>query len=229
MKKIISIFLLLSFANFSSALAFNNALIDEFAQKTLDKNLKIKIEKQETIEDTFAIKTLNPNLQIKKAQYIPIVDEFAIKTLDKNIPFEKISPRAIDDKLVQKAKISPIQKRSTRNLSEGENINFRLLEDILVDGKHYKSGSIIKGRIETVAPNQAMGTPASLIVGNFALADNVKLDGQISQTGANRTIWLYPTVLTMNIFCGLGILFMPIRGGHAKLRPSKIYEIDIRN
>ena len=79
------------------------------------------------------------------------------------------------------------------------------------------------------AYSREKGTPASLIVGNFALTDNVKLDGQISQTGANRTIWLYPTVLTMNIFCGLGILFMPIRGGHAKLRPSKVYEIDIRN
>ena len=77
--------------------------------------------------------------------------------------------------------------------------------------------------------NEAMGTPASLIVENFILANNVKLDGIISQTGANRTIWLYPTVLTMNVFCGLGIFFMPIRGGHAKLKPSRVYEIDIRN
>lgn len=229
MKKIICILICINILNLNCALAFSDALFDDFANNTIDKNLKVKIEKQEPITDSFAEQTLNKNLKITNKQMPPIVDNFVYENLDRNIKFEKIVPKPISDELVKKAKLSPCKYLTTRKLYEGQKVKFELKEDTTIKGVAYKKGTIIEARIENVSKNGAFGVPAELIIDNFILTNNVKLDGQISKRGANRSIWIYPTSTILNAFFGFGLLLLPIRGGHAKLKPNKIYEIDISN
>ena len=114
-----------------------------------------------------------------------------------------------------------------RKLYEGEYIDFVLVEDAKIENKTYQKGTIIKARVETLSKNGAYGVPADLVIGSFTMPDNVVLNGQITKQGANRSLWVYPTgyLLTPILFIGLPIF--AIRGGHVKLRPSKVYEIDI--
>ena len=229
MKKLISFLICINILNINCAFAFSNALVDEFANQTIDKNLKIKFEKQEPIEDIFAKQTLNPNLKITYPCFKPIYDNFAHENLNRNVKLEKIIPKPITDALTQKAKISPSKVLTTRKLHEGQIVEFKLKQDLKINEKIYPANSIIKARIENISKNEAFGVPSELIIDNFILADNVKLDGQISKCGANRAIWIYPTSTILYPFFGIDLLLLPIRGGHAKLKPSKIYEIEINN
>ena len=42
-----------------------------------------------------------------------------------------------------------------------------------------------------------------------------------------ENIWVYPTGYILMPFFFIGLLIFPIRGGHAKLKPEKVYDIEI--
>lgn len=239
MKKLISGFI--CFNLFAIQNAFTQTLFkDELAEK-LDKNLKIEYKKQPIIEDDFALKTLNQNLKIKKAQLNPIEDNLA-KNLDSTLKINKTHKSPIEDILVlklkgektnfkiegDKIKIAPLNYYTTkRNLHEGDWVDFILAQDVNFAKMTYKKGTIIKARIETLSQNGAYGVPADLVVGNFTLPNNYILNGTITKQGANRAIWVYPTGYILSFFFFVGLPIFAIRGGHAKLHPEKVYEIEI--
>ena len=239
MKKLISGFICFNLFAIQSAFA-QTLFKDELAEK-LDKNLKIEYKKQPIIEDDFALKTLNQNLKVKKVLQSPIEDNLA-KNLKPTLKINKTPKTPIEDILVlklkgedvgskfeeSKIKIAPLNLYTTkRNLHEGDWIDFILAQDIKFKKTMYKKGTIIKARVETLSQNSAYGVPADLIIGNFTLPNKYVLNGTITKQGANRAIWVYPTGYILSFFFFVGLPIFAIRGGHAKLHPEKVYEIEI--
>jgi hypothetical protein len=246
MKKIFSSLICLGLlsSNFAFAQLFEDSLASQ-----LDKNLKIKKQEKTIIEDDFVLRTLPNDLSIKKVENQQIVDEFALKNLNQNLKIQKVKLETIEDSLASKIdknkvkkvalnkapinfaegtiKVYPKKYYTTRTkLFEGDYIDFVLAQDVKLNNVLYKKGTNVKARVETLSQNGAYGVPADLIVGSFTLGDNV-LGGQISKKGANRSLWVYPTSYVLMPMFFMGLLILPIRGGHAKLYPNKIYEIDI--
>lgn len=246
MKKLFSSFLLFNmlFFNCSFVCAIEDNLVE-----LLDKNLKIQKAKQEPIIDDFVLKTLEPNLKIKKQNKIIITDNL-VNNLDKNLKIQKEIQRPVVDNLVfnldknstkplnkaevnvkydgDKIKVAPLKYYTTRkDLFEGKIIDFILVQDTKINNKLYKKGTTIKARVETLSQNGAYGVPADLVVGNFTLPDNLTLHGDITKQGANRSLWVYPTGYILTPFFLIGLLIFPIRGGHVKLKPEKVYDIEI--
>ena len=194
-----------------------------------------------SITDDFAVKTLKENQTVKDYSYKPIYDDFAEKNENKNssrkikVEYNEILPdmpeneinrvKNIDYNNIKPVKIQ-IKKYYTTGskLQEGDCLEFKTAAQAVINNKTYPKGTTVKARIETISPNESMGVPADLVVGSFSIEDN-RLIGEISKTGANRTLWVYPLSYGTLAFFGIGLLFMPIRGGHAKIRPSQVYTI----
>lgn len=245
MKKIVSVFLCLN--TLSSNFILAQVLEDNLA-KQLNQNLKIEKIKYQKIEDEFIPKTLNTDLKAQKGN-VQLFNDELLQYLDKDLKIQKHKQESIKDPLVEKIdkikistknkqildlnfdgvkiKVSPQKYHTTRKkLYEGAYIDFILVEDAKIKNKIYKKGELIKARVETLSLNGARGIPADLVVGNFTL-DNLILNGQIECRGANRALWVYPLGCTLTCFLFIGLPIFAIRGGHAKLKPSKVYEIEI--
>ena len=246
MKRIFCVFLLINFLFANST--FASVVVDELVN-SLDKKLKIEYVETEKIEDEFALNYINQNLKIKKNKNTYFKDEL-VENLPKDLKIQKQKQNAITDNLVNyinkttvsavvkneidfnleqgKIKVSPIKRYTTRTgLYEGESIDFVLVQDVKIKDKLYKKGELIRARVETVSKNMAYGVPADLVISNFVLPDKILLSGQIERQGANRALWVYPTGYILMPFFLLGAFIFPIRGGHAKLYPSKTYEVEI--
>lgn len=120
------------------------------------------------------------------------------------------------------------QLKSTRQISEGSTIPFITEHDFEINGKNYKRGTIIMGRVETISASDKMGTPESIKISNFYIPDaqEIELYGSISKAGANRSIWVYPLYQAGNIlFYVAGFVFVPIHGGRAKLSTSESFTV----
>lgn len=240
MKKFLSILLCLSFINMLGIPAFAE-ITDVFVEKTLSKNLKIKAVKQNEITDSFVEQTLDKNLQVKKVTPKLVEDSFAEKNTNKNyqnnkiIELNEMIPELKDGKPIRKVvflldkdgmQAVPVRIKkyyTTRSkLQEGDSLEFETTQDVIINKKLYPINTTVTGRIETISKNAAMGRPAYLHVDNFKI-DNIPLYGDISKDGANRTIWVLPTVLIIGCVFFIGVLAMPIRGGHAKITRHKIY------
>ncbi len=226
MKKFFALILILNF--FSLNLFAAEDLVSDHLVDLLDKNLKINKTEPSKISDDFASKTLNPNLKIEKQAPI-VYQDSVVEKMSKNFTYstgdkkQKFDFENLDEKVV---KISPQKYYTTRkNLNEGELLNFVLVQDVTIKNKLYKKGTPVLARVENLSANSAYGVPADLVIDNFVLAPDVKLNGQIEKKGANRTLWLYPTSVVLLPFFGAGLLLLPIRGGHAKLKPKHIYEL----
>lgn len=199
---------------------------DEFVLNTLSPDLKINNVKQNTIVDEFALKSLNPNLQIKKANYVPLSDNLANR-LDKNLVVKNNKEnKKIYSASTDVIKISPVKNYTTRNSALGDSVNFVLMSDTKINNTLYKKGYPISAKVENISQNGAYGVPSDVVIGNFKIENQI-LDGNITKQGANRSIWVYPTAYMLLPFFGMGLFVLPIRGGHAKLYSSKVYEIDI--
>ncbi len=245
MKKVFAFFILLNYLLSGVSFAVEDELL-----RYLDKNLKVKENKYIPVKDSFVEDTLNENLKIKKQAKNLIVDDFAEKTLAKDLKINKKPQEIISDSLVLNIdknatvkksdfvskisgenlyiKVTPRYYYTTRKgLKEGQRIDFVLADDFKFKNIVYKKGTPIKARVENINQNGIYGLPSEVVVGNFMLAENVKLEGELSKRGANRSVWVYPTVYTLCAFFGLGVLFIPIRGGHAKLKPNKIYQFEV--
>ncbi len=215
---------------------------DDFVEKTLSKKQKIAPAQQPIIKDTFVEQTIGTNLKLKPVKKVIITDSFAQNNKNKN-QYTKPKVDFSEQKIVNTQKITqpkiaivnsenstPIKIRIKKYIStkhkidEGDFIEFETLSDVKIKNKIYKAGTTVKARIETISYNKTWGVPSDLIVGNFLL-DEEKLTGEISKTGANRSLWLYPTVYVTTFFFGLGVFLIPIRGGHAKITPQQTFTV----
>lgn len=239
MKKIIAFLICVNFT-FSPAYC---EITDEFVNRTLDKSLKISQPENVIIQDTFAEKSLDKNLKIKPVSYSPITDTFAESNKAhgqysaKIIDFEEIIPTVSNQNTAKKIVLFDtnnmisipvrIKKAFTtkQNSQEGDYIEFETQNDVTLNKKHYPAGTTVMARIETISQNKAFGIPSDLVVGNFSL-DGIPLAGEISEVGANRTLWLRPTVAALTVLLwGAGLLLIPIRGGHAQIKTTQTYTL----
>ena len=215
---------------------------DDFVEKTLSKKQKITPAQKPIIKDTFVEQTIGTNLKPKPVKKVIITDSFAQNNKNKNqytkpkVDFSE--QKVANTKQIAQPKIAivnsenstPIKIRVKKYIStkqkidEGDFIEFETLSDVKIKNKIYKAGTTIKARVETISYNKIWGVPSDLIIGNFSL-DGKKLIGEINKTGANRSLWLYPTVYVTTLFFGLGVFLIPIRGGHAKIKPQQTFTV----
>ena len=173
------------------------ALVDDLAN-SLDKNMKIKQYVEPKIQDEFIPKT---DRKIK--EYKPI-------KIDEN---------------TREVKVRIKEHFSTNDIyDEGEKLTFVAVEDFQINDIVYPKGTEISARIELISQNKIWGVPASVVVGNFSLENYISFN-EISKTGANRTLWVYPLVEIGSWFFGFGLLFIPVRGGHAKISPKETFTL----
>lgn len=154
--------------------------------------------------------------------YAIIEDDFVNATLDKNLKIKKQKETTPNSGI-------PIQIRIKEDFTtkskpeEGDFIEFETVEDF----KSFSAGTTVKGRIEFISMNCIWGVPADIVIGNFQIG-NIALYGEIHKGGANRIIWLRPATIVGTFFFGAGLALIPIRGGHAKIKPEQIYTVYYR-
>lgn len=241
MKKLLSAFL--SIIMFS--LPALSQIRDDFAESTLDKNLKIKHQPAPTIYDDFINKTCPFNLKIIRQNYCPIVDSFAEKNKNKNVINDIVldfhenipklpqnyktlkSPRTVfkDPNEMNKIRIKIKNNFTTKSkIDEGEYIEFETIDDVKIKNKNYPKGTLVKARIEMLSQNKTWGVPSDLVVGNFSI-NGIPLNGEINKVGANRSLWVYPSVHAGCLLFFAGLLLIPIRGGHAKIKTKETFTL----
>lgn len=128
----------------------------------------------------------------------------------------------------------PVQLKVVNNLTtkshilEGDIILFKTIKDVSLNGRILPKGTQVVGRVETVSESDKMGCPANIIVDNFYVKDSpdICFYGNVSKTGANRSLWVYPLYQAGNImFYVAGFVFVPIHGGHAKILTSDTFTV----
>lgn len=227
MKKILAMLLCINFIGLQAVYA----LEDEFVNSTLDKNLKIQTAKTPFYEDETAL-LLNQNLKVKPVTYKSIKNDMLPTIKDETIYASGSKVDHFDFENLDRTIIKLTVKDyvTTKNLSEGEFIDFVVVEDVKTANYTIAKNTPAKARVELISMNQAYGVPANLTIDNFVIDSKIKAQGQITKTGANRSLWVYPLGIGFSVFFLLGpICFFPIRGGHAKLLPGKTYEVYIQN
>ena len=222
MKKFLTTYFLLNFlcpflCPFLYQYSFANKVIEDDLEKYLDKNLKIKEYKYQNIYDENL-----PKISNEKRGVLVDFEEFFPKN-----PSHFVKKKVIIDGISGSTTIKIKIKNYLTTKSfpkEGEIAEFETVEDIKIGNVLYKKGTTIKGRIENISQNESYGVPAEMILSNFKLGE-ISLAGDIEKAGANRTLWLRPVVWVTSSFFGAGYLLIPIRGGHAKIRPEEVFEI----
>lgn len=235
MKKVLAFLISLNFA----VMPAYCTITDDFAEKTLSKSLTIQKYNYVPIADDFA-EGLNVDKKINTKPAQIITDTFAESNRNKNVALIKQTPVAesipkadpqrqfakkivvIDNNSAIAVPVKICKTYSTRQkIDEGDYIDFVTTKEVKIKGKTYSAGAPVKARVETISQNGAMGVPADLIISNFSI-DSIPLSGEVNKTGANRTLWVRPCVYLLTIlFFGSGVLLIPIRGGHAKIRPTE--------
>lgn len=230
-KKILTIFICLQIASLSGYAT--PLIVDEFAEETLEPapleqydNSKQKV-KDEFVEHYVTKDKKVIPLGVRKDN---VIDEVALK-LDK----KKIKPAKVKTKYNYAITPIPVQLRVTKNLTtrhdevkEGDLILFKTIKTITLGKYQLPKDSEVIGRVETVSPNDLLGTPADLVVDNFVVKNNEKINfyGRVKKRGANRSWWLYPLYQAGNIaFWAAGYPLVLVRGGHAKLSTKEIYTV----
>lgn len=240
MKKI-----LLSLICFSLAIypCFALDISDSFVEASLDNSLEIKPVVNKSITDTFAESNTMQNVSIKPA--VLIEDKFAEANTNKSVKkvpvvINESIPKVVKaDDRIRKAvfdysikeiavPIRAVKLISTKNCpEEGDFVEFETTKDVVINNKTYSNGTKVLGRIETVSMNYSLGVPADLTVGNFRIGNEL-ITTEIHRTGANRSLWVKPCSYVGLCFFGLGVLIMPIRGGHAKISPNETLTVYYR-
>ena len=207
MKKLAALLLILTF--FQGAWAIEAPIADEFALETLKSYRNVPLPKgvKTVIIDEFARDNLNP------ADY---------KNFKKPVPVYI----SADEMSVF---VSSVEFMTTKKgLYESKYADFIVAKDVIQDGKTiFVRGEKITGRVEIAAQNGPFGSPAELVVSNFSAKEgSKKLAGEIRVVGANRSFWVYPIGYSINFFFPFaGVPVYTIRGGHAKIKPEKEFEL----
>lgn len=227
MKKLFAVILILNFFSLN-VFAIEDVFEDNLV-KSLSKDLKIEHVKTQEIKDDFANKTLDKNLKIQKQTPVVYTDNIPKELVQTQTYIagnkeQKFDFESLDELIV---KVSPKKYYTTRTkLKEGDLINFVLAQDVIIKDKTYKKGTNVTARVEMVSQNGAFGVPSDLVIDNFILNSDIKLTGNIEKKGANRSLWVYPCAYGLSWFFGVSLLLLPIRGGHAKLRPNHVYSLN---
>ena len=237
MKKIFLIIILLLFSVLSCH-ANNTIIEDELLKPEMydGSTFKLGIFKKgeyhivpitdELIDEDFIEQ--NKNFKISKKD---IPDDFFIEKHIDLSKHRKIKPKTKYDFTKE---IVPIQikivnhLKSTKTIREGSTIPFKAINDFEINGKKYKKGTNILGRVETISESDKMGVPEFLKIDNFYIEgeEDINLYGSISKIGANRSIWVYPLYQAGNILLyAAGFAFVPIHGGRAKLLTTETFTI----
>ena len=183
----------------------------------------------ELITPKFVSKTSGISI-LKKYSRNKIEDNFVKNNIDSD-NVAKIKVKTNYD--FSKAQI-PVQMKVIKNLTtknnivEGDSILFKTVNEVTVNGTVLPKGTQVIGRVETVSASDKMGCPANIVVDNFYVKDNpdICFYGNVSKTGANRSIWVYPLYQAGNILLyAAGFVFVPIHGGHAKILTSDTFTV----
>jgi len=196
--------------------------------RKLGESNKVTIE-DELITPRFMSRVGNMSI-LRKYQRNRIEDNLVKANLSSQ-KIAKVKPKNSYD--FSKTQI-PVQLKIVKNLStkqvalEGNSVLFKTIKDVSLNGTFLPKGTQIVGRVETVSESDKMGTPANIVIDNFYVKDNPNINfyGNITKTGANRSLWVYPLYQAGNIVLYVaGFVFVPIHGGHAKLLTSDTYTV----
>lgn len=215
-KKILSTIFLISLCNSCCAAI----IIDDFAENTLDKNLKIHPHKEVIIEDEFlptsvTTKTLRKISNQLQSEVLP-----NIKTTNPQRKKLVISENEKEYILVRIKESFTTKSKP----EEGSYLEFVTTEDKYIKGKLYPANTPIKARIETFSPRAMWGSPADIVISNFYIND-IPLYGNISKTGKNNTLWVRPLACIAGVAFGTGFFFMFIKGGQAKINKNEVFKL----
>ena len=207
-------------------------IVDEFVEQTLDvapieQYDKSKLQVEDELIDKIIPKQKVLTLEVKKDN---VIDDTALK-IDK----KKVKPVKSKTKYNYAIAPIPIKLRVTENLStrnncikEGDLITFKTINPEKLGKYLLPRDSEVIGRVETISPNDLLGTPADLIIDNFFVKNNEKINfhGCIKKRGANRSWWIYPIYQAGNlVLWAAGYPLILVRGGHAKLRTKDVYTV----
>lgn len=160
-----------------------------------------------------------------------IEDYFVKSTLCNNEILKPKSHSHYDytDTDVVKIKLLNIKNiKSEKELKEGEILNFKVAGDVIHNGKTViKSGTSATAKVETVISNGMNGIPASVILGDFKIADiePTKIAGGYEKYGFDLSWLVFPVKWALTPFPPTGSLTNFIKGGHVKLREGKILTV----
>lgn len=220
-------------------------VVDELVENNLDKSLKIRTAVPPTVRDELSANTLDKNLKIAPSagNIGHITDKLAMnltatKPLEYRIHYinDDFLPQASNEVKKTQRKvdyskntvpvvIKIIEPLTTKSMpEEGSYVNFETVSDVTIKNVTYPKGTKVRGRVETVSMNFSSGVPADIVLGNFVI-NNVALQGEIKKMGANRSLWVKPCCAGGMFFFGAGLLFLLIRGGHAKILPSETFTV----
>lgn len=198
--------------------------MNRFIKILLCVNLLILPAKAQ-ITDNFVEASLDKSLKINQPH---------VQKISENLPkvSESRKPDVFPKRVYTEENGVPVQIKIKSDLTtksqpeEGEYLKFETVSDVKFKNHFYPKGTLVQARVENVSMNQAMGVPADLIIGSFKLGNTV-LEGEVKKTGANRSLWVYPCTYGGMMFFGAGLLFMPIRGGHAKIKTTETFTLYI--
>ncbi|MCM1265317.1 MAG: hypothetical protein NC200_03875, partial [Candidatus Gastranaerophilales bacterium] len=167
---------------------------------------------------------------LKKKQKVSIEDEFVKNAIDlKNVTVIKAKNCYDFTKTQIPVQLKIIKNLTTKNgILEGDSILFKTVKDVVLNGQNLPKGTNIVGRVEMVSESDKMGAPANIVIDNFYVKGRPEISfyGNISKSGANRSLWVYPLYQAGNLVLYVaGFVFVPIHGGHAKLSTNETYTV----
>lgn len=156
-------------------------------------------------------------------------DEFAEDYLKNSKPAYTHTKYDYTDTDIVPIKLCITEKiKSEADLYEGQNVEFRILRHVVYKNKIIaKRGQVVPATVKIIATSGMNGIPASIIFGDFKI-NGIK-PGQLTDTyeifGQDRSLIVFPLKWALTILPPSGSLTNFIKGGHAKLKPSKTITI----
>ncbi|MBQ8168980.1 hypothetical protein IJZ97_06160 [bacterium] len=111
--------------------------------------------------------------------------------------------------------------KSENDVYEGQELNFTVRANVSYDGKIIiKKDTPVIARVETIIKSGMNGIPATIILGDFKIANVEKgrLDEFYEIKGQDRSLLVFPLKWALTILPPTGSLTNFIKGGHAKLK-----------
>lgn len=203
------------------------------------------------IEDEIVKSTLrNKKFQKKKYQNNIIPDEQIILLKDKNKYKKFVYTGKVNTEAGYEVTLKPLKKISTKNshlkikdgkkyerysitLPEiGEEYQFKVLEDITIDGKTIiPKNSIAYATVDNVSARAMGGAPAELKLDNFVVktqdGKEINLNGSVTSAGYTLSPWIGLAELATTPFLfGLAVPALRVLpGGQAVITPRKKYTV----
>ena len=223
---------------FPSFVKHSEPIVDELAVPYEQSNGTLKlwvrknVENNSDIDDeliTQRFKSKFSGHRVLSKRKVTIDDKLAGMAPTHRVRRVKIKNKYDFTKAQIPVQLKIIKPLSTKNkITEGDEILFATTKEVVINDEYLPKGTQVVGRIETISASDKMGTPANIVVDNFYVKDrpDLCLYGNLTKTGANRSIWVYPLYQAGNImFYAAGFAFVPIHGGHAKILSNDIFTV----